>query len=593
VTPTRDQAWETLTRYTKSESLLRHALAVEASTGAYARRFGEDEELWRVCALLHDFDYEMHPTLDKHPQDGAPILREAGYPEEVVETVLSHAEHLGIPRDTLLKKTLFACDELSGFVHACGLVRPAGLEGLEPKSVRKKLKQPSFASGVNREDVYRGAEELGIELDGLVRRLPAPLQRRDNALLLTAFFASTLASQMVAVAVGWQVYAIRRNPFDLGLIGLAEFVPLPLLALPAGQLADRLSRRLVFAVSLVLEAVVAALLVVVTLAGATRLWPFLVLAAATGVAAALGSPAARALTPELVPSELLAEALALRSTIGQVAVVAGPALGGVLFALWEELVYALAAGLLVAALGSVLLLRGGTVAALEAGEGPPGLASLLAGIRFVRRTPVLLGAILLDLFAVLFGGAVALLPVFARTILHVGPAGLGILRSAPAVGAVLAGVVLTRRPLRRRHGRTLLWVVAAFGVSMVVFGISRSFTLSLAALAVSGFVDMISMNIRATTVGLAVPHELRGRVNAVEMVFISASNELGAFESGAAAALLGPVTAVVAGGVATIGIAAAWTKLFRPLAEVDSLEELRPPPTPREPERRRWADEPA
>jgi putative nucleotidyltransferase with HDIG domain len=167
--PTRDRAWETLTRYTKSESLLRHALAVEASTAAYATKYGGDEELWRVAALLHDFDYEMHPTLDKHPQDGAPILREAGYSEEVVETVLSHAEHLGLPRDTLLKKTLFACDELSGFVHACGLVRPTGLQGLEPKSVLKKLKQPSFAAGVNRDDVYKGAEELGVELDDHIR----------------------------------------------------------------------------------------------------------------------------------------------------------------------------------------------------------------------------------------------------------------------------------------------------------------------------------------------------------------------------------------------------------------------------------------
>ena len=162
---TRDRAWATLTRHTTGESLLRHGLAVEASTRLYARKFGEDEELWGVSALLHDFDYEMHPTLDKHPQDGAPILREEGYPEEVVETVLSHAEHLGLPRDTLLKKTLFACDELSGFVHACGLVRPTGLEGLEPKSVRKKLKQPSFAAGVHRDEVYAGAELLGLELE--------------------------------------------------------------------------------------------------------------------------------------------------------------------------------------------------------------------------------------------------------------------------------------------------------------------------------------------------------------------------------------------------------------------------------------------
>jgi putative nucleotidyltransferase with HDIG domain len=162
---TREQAWETLNRYTKGEALLRHALAVEASTGFYARRLGEDEELWRSVALLHDFDYELHPTLDKHPQDGAPILREEGWSEEVIEAVLSHAEHLHVPRDTPLKRTLFACDELSGFVYACGLVRPTGLDGLEPKSVKKKLKQPSFAAGVHRDEVYAGAELLQLELD--------------------------------------------------------------------------------------------------------------------------------------------------------------------------------------------------------------------------------------------------------------------------------------------------------------------------------------------------------------------------------------------------------------------------------------------
>jgi putative nucleotidyltransferase with HDIG domain len=173
---TRERAWETLTRYTKSEALLRHALAVEASLGWYARHFGEDEERWRVVALLHDFDYEIHPTLDEHPQAGAPFLREEGYPEEVVEAVLSHAEHLALPRDTLLKRALFACDELSGFVHACGLVRPTGLDGLEPKSVRKKLKQPSFAAGVHRDEVYAGAEGLGLELDEHIRNVVSAMQ---------------------------------------------------------------------------------------------------------------------------------------------------------------------------------------------------------------------------------------------------------------------------------------------------------------------------------------------------------------------------------------------------------------------------------
>jgi putative nucleotidyltransferase with HDIG domain len=189
---TRDRAWETLTKYTKSESLLRHALAVEASTRSYARRFDGDEELWGVVALLHDFDYEMHPTLDKHPQDGAPILREEGYPEDVIDAILSHAEHLDPVRDTPLKKTLFACDELSGFVHACGLVRPTGLDGLEPKSVKKKLKQPSFAAGVHRDEVYAGAELIEVELDEHIANVIAALQPISKELgLRTAADAAT------------------------------------------------------------------------------------------------------------------------------------------------------------------------------------------------------------------------------------------------------------------------------------------------------------------------------------------------------------------------------------------------------------------
>ena len=173
---TRADAWETLTSYTKSEALLRHAIAVEASTASYASRFDGDEEVWRVAGLLHDFDYEIHPTLDKHPQDGAPILRDEGYSEEVIDAILSHANHLSGPRDTPLKRSLFACDELSGFVHACGLVRPTGLDGLEPKSVKKKLKQPSFAAGVSRDDVYEGAELLELDLDEHISNVIAALQ---------------------------------------------------------------------------------------------------------------------------------------------------------------------------------------------------------------------------------------------------------------------------------------------------------------------------------------------------------------------------------------------------------------------------------
>ncbi len=403
------------------------------------------------------------------------------------------------------------------------------------------------------------------------------MQERDYALLWTALLVMAFATQMTAVAVGWQVYAIHRNPFDLGLIGLAEFLPLLLLALPAGHIADRFPRRFVFAISLVVEIAVISALLVVTLEGARQLWPFLALAVATGVAGALGSPAGRAIPPEVVVPELLASAMALRSIGGQIAVIGGPAIGGVLFAIRPELVYGLAVALLAAGLGCILALGAPRAVERLPGAGPPpGLSSLLAGIGFIRRTPVMLGAISLDLFAVLFGGAVALLPVFARSILHTGPAGLGVLRSAPAVGALVAGAIITRRPLRNQAGKTLLAVVALFGASMIVFGLSRWFALSLVALAVSGFADMISMNIRSTTTALATPDPLRGRVNAVEMVFISASNELGAFESGVAAALLGAVPAVVAGGAVTVGIAAVWPRLFPALARIDRLEELRP-----------------
>ena len=393
------------------------------------------------------------------------------------------------------------------------------------------------------------------------RRVPPALQHRDFALLWAASLAMGLGSQMAGVIVGWQVYDIRQSAFDLGLIGLAGFVPLPLLALPAGHLADRFPRRLVFAGALLLNMAVMAVLVAVTLAGTRRLWPFVALAAATGVANAIGSPAARALPPTLVPTQLLPGAMALRTMGMQMATVAGPALGGFIFYVRPELPYAVACGLMVLALACVLSLRSQSARTRAESGGSPDWKSLLAGVAFVRRTPVLLGAISLDLFAVLFGGQVALAPLFARSILHVGTGGLGLLRAAPALGAVVAGVMLARRPSMRRAGRMLFMVVAAFGASMI---------------------DMISMNIRATTGALATPNELRGRVNAVEMVFISASNQLGAFESGAAAALMGAVPAVVAGGALTIALAAVWPPLFPALARIDRLEDLRPNPV-REP----------
>ena len=408
------------------------------------------------------------------------------------------------------------------------------------------------------------------------RRRPAgdsPLRHRDFALYVGATVATAFAIEMSFVAIGWQVYAIHSDPLDLGIVGLAMFLPLPLLALPAGHLSDRYPRRTVLALATGLDAAVAIGLLAVTRSGADETWPFFALAFVTGVATALGAPAGRAMTPSLVPQAILVKAFAQRSVALQLSVIAGPALGGLLFALDPELVYGVASFFSLVSLAAVLLMHAGRDGA---GAGSPDLASVFGGVRLVRRTPVLLGAISLDLFAVLFGGAVALLPVFARDVLEVGPAGLGVLRAAPAVGALCAAFVLAHRPVRRHAGRTLMIVVALYGLTIVVFGLSETMWLSLAALAVGGAVDTVSVVLRQTILPLVTPDELRGRVTAVEMVFISASNELGAFESGVAAALIGAVPAVVVGGIVTIGVALTWTRLFPQLATVDRLDELRP-----------------
>ena len=379
--------------------------------------------------------------------------------------------------------------------------------------------------------------------------------------------------QMATVAIGWQVYERSGNPLDLGLVGLAEFLPLLLLALPAGQLADRVPRRTLYAFMVLVDIAVALALLGVTSAGVVEVWPFYALAFLTGIGSVIGAPAGRALTPSLVPQELLLKALAQRSIAFQLSMVCGPAVGGVLFAIQPELVYVVAAALSLVALACVLALRKGRV---SAAVGAAGLADVLAGVRLIRRTKVLFGAISLDLFAVLLGGAVALLPIFAKDVLDVGPTGLGFLRTAPAIGSFTAALLLARRPVSRRAGPTLFVAVAGFGVCMVLFGLSREMWLSMVALALAGAFDLVSVVLRSTILPLVTPDELRGRVNAVEMVFISASNELGAFESGVAAALIGTVPAVVAGGVATVVIAVVWWRLFPALAHVDRLDELRP-----------------
>jgi MFS family permease len=411
-----------------------------------------------------------------------------------------------------------------------------------------------------------------------VKRIGPALEVREFRLWWFSVLGMWVSLQMLEVAIGWEVYAQHGSALDLGWIGLAEFIPMFLLALPAGHLADRAPRRLVFSGSLVLGSAVGVGLALVSGSGDTAVAPYLALAVGAGTSMALGTPAARAMPPTLVPPELIQSAMTLRSIATQAGQVIGPALGGLLYGTSPSLVYLLAAGACLASAVVVLFMRPTAAADLdEAGE--PEAASVqgvLEGLVFVRRTQILLGAILLDLLAVLFGGAVALLPIFARSILHVGATGLGVLRAAPAVGALLAAAVITRRPIGGRAGRVLLTVVLLYGASIVVFGLSRWYPLSLAALGVSGFVDLYSMNIRSTTVALATPDRLRGRVNAVEMVFISASNQLGYFESGLAAFLVGTIPAVVGGGVMTMLIALSWRRFFPALADVDRLETLRP-----------------
>ena len=411
-----------------------------------------------------------------------------------------------------------------------------------------------------------------------MRRLGPALEVRDFRRWWLATFGMSMALQMLEVVIGWEVYSHQHSALDLGWIGLAEFLPLFVLALPAGHLADRVPRRLVLGAANLVGVGIGVGLALISAAGVVSVVPYLAFAVGAGVTMALGQPAARAMPPTLVDRDLLASAMTLRSIAAQGSQVAGPALGGLLYGVSPALVYLIAAGSCGLAVLASAGIGPGRAAALEE-DGEPERASLhtvLEGLRFVGRTQILLGAILLDLLAVLFGGAVALLPIFAREYLHVGATGLGVLRAAPAVGALLAAAWITRRPIAGRAGRLLLTVVLLYGGCMIIFGLSRTFVISLLALGVSGFVDLYSMNIRSTTVALATPDRLRGRVNAVEMVFISASNQLGAFESGLAASLVGTIPAVVGGGAMTMLIALSWARLFPALARVDRLEDIQP-----------------
>jgi MFS family permease len=400
-------------------------------------------------------------------------------------------------------------------------------------------------------------------------------RNREFTRFITARFLATLAVQMQTVAVGWQVYAVTRDPFDLGLVGLSQFLPFVLLILPAGHLADSRDRRRILAACFALEFVCAVLLLAFALHGLESARPVFAVMVLFGIARAFAMPTGQALLPNLVPRAHFGTAVAINSSTWQVATIAGPALGGIVYLLGAPVVYASVAVLLAASVAMVLTLRAGGRADERSAE-PPGWEALLSGLRFVRSRRLVLGAISLDLFAVLFGGATALLPVFAADVLHVGPAGLGWLRTAPGIGAALCGIALGWMPITRHVGRWMFGGVIVYGLATIVFGASSHFWLSLVALLVMGTGDMVSVYVRHLLVQLETPDEIRGRVSAVNAVFIGASNELGEFESGLTAAWWGTVRAVIVGGCATLVVAGLWSRLFPELSRMDRFPGAEP-----------------
>jgi len=407
---------------------------------------------------------------------------------------------------------------------------------------------------------------------------------RDFLFYLASRGTSIVGYQVLSVVIGWHVYSLTGRALDLGFVGLAQFVPAFLLSLVTGQVADRVDRRKILLVCFGLEVLAAGLLLVAVTADASRrsLGPIYALLVLFGAARAFAGPAAQALSPNLVPKELLPRAVAWSSTVWQLSTIVGPAIGGVLYgAAGAKGAVLVSAVLIAVAAFSVASIRGGAPSA----DRPPKVAEggklreLFSGLVYVFREKTILGTLSLDLFAVLLGGAVALLPMFAAK-LEVGPYGLGILRSAPAVGASATAVLLGFFPLQRHAGRRMLVAVGVFGLATIGFGLSRSFVLSLVCLVVSGAADMVSVVVRRTLLQLRVPDAMRGRVYAVGDVFVGASNELGELESGLSAAWLGPEVAVVVGGVGTCVVVALWALLFRDLRRIDRLTEE---PVPTEP----------
>lgn len=383
-----------------------------------------------------------------------------------------------------------------------------------------------------------------------------------------ARLAGTTANQMLMVAVAWQMYDVTSSAWDLGLVGLFQFAPALLMALPAGHLVDRHHRGHIFAACMATQATIALLLVGATQGGFATRELILSVSVVLGVVRAFQMPAQQALTPQLVPQRLLARAIALSTSGVQAAIIGGPALGGALYAAGATTVYVCGGALSLLSCALTLTVR---YRQQRSSSSPANWHTLFAGVAFVWQRQVLLGAMSLDLFAVLLGGATALLPIYARDILHSGPFGLGLLRSAPAFGALAMSLALTRWPLQRHVGHRLLAAVALFGAATLVFGVSTHFGLSLAALAITGAADTISVVTRQTLTQLETPDAMRGRVASVNTVFIGASNQLGEFESGATAALLGAQGSVILGGIGTMLVALGWLRLFPALAQRDRM----------------------
>ncbi|HEV7960053.1 MAG TPA: MFS transporter [Rhizomicrobium sp.] len=385
-------------------------------------------------------------------------------------------------------------------------------------------------------------------------------------------FVSTCAMQVQSVAIGWQIYDMARTPLALGLVGLCQFVPMFLLTLPAGEITDRFNQRRIYALAAGLQALCSALFLLLTLLAPHRALLFYLVLILFGAARGFAGPSGQSLLPFLVEQQRLPRAISINSSFFTAAVIAGPALGGFLYALGPIAVYALC--ILGFALAALIVSRLGGRRNVPDTDQASRFERVAEGVRFVRSRPVILGAISLDLFAVLLGGATALLPVYARDILHVGPIGLGFLRSAPAAGAFVVAFALTHRQITGQVGAKMFAAVGVFGLATIVFGLSTWFPLSLLALFVLGASDMVSVNIRSSLIQLATPDAMRGRVSAVNMLFIGASNELGEFESGVTAAWFGTVPAVVLGGLGTLLVVASWMKLFPPLRRVNKFTDV-------------------